>query len=518
MQKPILIMAMALFIGLTANFLLHDQITSGMPIGLAIPLLTEILSIATIIIAFKSNMPLGHKGLYFLLPAVIFSQGFVFRDSHTLLAIDLSVVFLSLTFTTLSLTGKSLTTAGITEYGLAILNGALIPVVNAADMFSNYVQWDSLLPPQANQQAKAVSRGLAIGIPITAIFFALFVSADAAFAAIAEHSIKFDLGETATSGIIVFISTWLTTGYFHTFALSKFSQEHHQLVAQELGDIDKLSTFGRSSLAMINKPGLQLGVTEIATVLALVNLLFLSFVIVQLKFLFGGASLVELTPGLSFSEYARKGFFDINIAAALVLPLLLTADHLLKRTSQLATYLVRAQSITLIALLSVVMASAMMRMHLYQIEYGQSELRLYTTAFMVWLGLVCAIFSGTVLMGRRQFFAFGGFGAGLLVIGVLHLINPDAMIERANLSHAKTGLSFDANYALSLSNDAVPVLVKNIGGLNRSQQRLIAKSLVSQNKGAWHTDLRSFNFSRMQAFQAVAKNLPELQKLAKENK
>jgi hypothetical protein len=135
-------------------------------------------------------------------------------------------------------------------------------------------------------------------------------------------------------------------------------------------------------------------------------------------------------------------------------------------------------------------------------------------AFMAWLALVCVIFGGTVLTGVRKYFAFGSFVAGLFIISILHLVNPDAMIERANISQAKTGRSFDAEYAVSLSNDGVPTLVKNIGGLRREQQRIIARALVNEHKGAWHTDWRSFNVSRMQAYQAVNDNRQLLTKLA----
>ena len=47
----------------------------------------------------------------------------------------------------------------------------------------------------------------------------------------------------------------------------------------------------------IDPPGM--GIVEVAVPLALVDLLFLAFVIVQLRYLFGDASLVEQTVGLT---------------------------------------------------------------------------------------------------------------------------------------------------------------------------------------------------------------------------
>jgi len=90
------------------------------------------------------------------------------------------------------------------------------------------------------------------------------------------------------------------------------------------------------------------------------------------------------------------------------------------------------------------------------------------------------------------------------------------MIAKANISHAKTGKSFDAAYAVSLSNDAVPALVKNIDDLPRADQRIIAKTLVGQHSGAWKTDWRSFNLSRMFAYQVVNDNKGKLALLAKD--
>jgi len=59
--------------------------------------------------------------------------------------------------------------------------------------------------------------------------------------------------------------------------------------------------------------------------------------------------------------------------------------------------LFRALAALLLALLFVIMASALARMNLYRSEYGLTELRVYTTAFMGWLAVVFAWFGATVL-------------------------------------------------------------------------------------------------------------------------
>jgi hypothetical protein len=64
----------------------------------------------------------------------------------------------------------------------------------------------------------------------------------------------------------------------------------------------------------------------VSVALWILNLLFLGFMAVQLRYLFGGADLVEVTAGLGYAEYARRGFFELVATAALVVPILLVAD------------------------------------------------------------------------------------------------------------------------------------------------------------------------------------------------
>ena len=54
-----------------------------------------------------------------------------------------------------------------------------------------------------------------------------------------------------------------------------------------------------------------LGPVELGIVLGLLNVLFLAFVIVQFRYLFGGAELVRVSTNLTYAEYARRGFIEL---------------------------------------------------------------------------------------------------------------------------------------------------------------------------------------------------------------
>jgi len=236
-------------------------------------------------------------------------------------------------------------------------------------------------------------------------------------------------------------------------------------------------------------------------VLGLLNLLFLSFVLVQFRYFFGAGATVQATAGLTYAQYARSGFFELVWVAALVLPFLLGL-HWLQRPGDARAHRAFAwQAGAQVALLFVIMASALVRMRLYQGEYGLTELRLYTTAFMGWLAAVFAWFALTVLRGRRERFAFGAALTGFCALLALHTVNPDAAIVRANLAHARRGHAFDAAYAASLSADAAPALTSALPTLPAPAQATLAHSLLRAWSGP--ADWRAWSWGRAQAFGSV---------------
>jgi len=66
-------------------------------------------------------------------------------------------------------------------------------------------------------------------------------------------------------------------------------------------------------------PRFSLGPAEVGIALGALNALFLAFVLVQLRYLFGGKGLVEAQAHLTYAQYARHGFFELLAVSALVL-------------------------------------------------------------------------------------------------------------------------------------------------------------------------------------------------------
>jgi len=273
------------------------------------------------------------------------------------------------------------------------------------------------------------------------------------------------------------------------------------------------ATINRAAQAAASSPhGFSLGAVEVGVVLGLLNVLFGCFVAVQFRYFFGGAARVMSITELTYSEYARRGFFELTWVAGLMLPLLLAAHALLGKDRRAAERIFRPLAGVQVALLFVIMASAVARMRLYQSEYGLTELRLYTTAFMLWLGLVFVWFAWTVLVrSNRQRFACGALVAAFLTVGLLHLLNPDAFIVRANTAHARAGRAFDAEYAASLSADAVPALISALPSLARDERCYVARQISARwSRPAPEEDWRTWSLARSRARRTIAAHAEEL--------
>jgi hypothetical protein len=204
--------------------------------------------------------------------------------------------------------------------------------------------------------------------------------------------------------------------------------------------------------------------------LAPIALLFLAFLLVQSRYLFGGRAVVMGTANLSFSDYARRGFFELVAVSAMMLPILLIADWAASQHADEDRRRFRRLALCLLVLLSGMLGSAVLRMSIYADEYGLTELRLFTTVFMMWLAFVLAWFAATVLRGRRERFTAGALGSALVTLMLLNVAGPDQVIVRMNAARASSGRPVDTAYLASLGAGAVPAALAILPALPANER------------------------------------------------
>ena len=468
----LLLLPAALVIGL-----LGDGLLRATPWGLNILLWMGALLGLLYGLARSLNYSLPGEGKWLAVPALVLAGCFAWRDSPTLRAVDFCGLLCCLGVGAARTQAGQVRLAGLWEYFGEIVRSVFQSTFGVFPLLFRDIGWDTVPRGGWLPRALAVGRGLLLVLPLLFLFGALLTAADAVYQKLVTQLFHFDPSVFLNHFLLTLLLTTLAAGFGRRLFLAPFT-------AADPERSSKLPT---------------LGTIETGTILGLLNLLFLSFVLVQVRYFFGGTATIAATAGLTYTEYARSGFFELVWVAALVLPLLLGLHRLQNTGNTRALRLFSAQAAVQVALLFVILASAMLRMRLYQEACGLTELRLYTMAFMGWLAVIFAWFTLTVLRGRREYFAFGAVAAAFVLIIGLHVLNPDALIVRTNAARMP---QFDTEYVLSLSADAVPALVAVLPGLPPATRAEVTAKLLplwSHNTDDW----RSWNWGRQSALDAV---------------
>lgn len=274
-------------------------------------------------------------------------------------------------------------TASLTDYARAALEVLASATVGVIVNLTDQIRWRELALGTHRRRLVEIGRGVTIAVLLLLVFGALFVAADAVFENLLGRLAP-DLHGFWTHLFVFLGCAWAAGGVLRGLVVPPDARE-----------------------VAAPSERRRIGVTETTIVLAALDVLFLVFVAVQFRYFFGGRELVQDRTGLTYAEYARQGFFELLAVAALAVAVILLADHLGRRDTARQERLFRALGVVLVVLLFVIVASALQRMRLYQREFGLTELRVYTTAFMLWLTLVLVWLLATVLRGRSRVVRLG---------------------------------------------------------------------------------------------------------------
>jgi len=192
---------------------------------------------------------------------------------------------------------------------------------------------------------------------------------------------------------------------------------------------------------------------ELAIPLGALNLLFAAFIAVQLRVYLGGEGYVMKTAGLTFADYARRGFWQLSVVAVLSLCVIAIAARLAPKREKQDRWTVRALLGPLGVMSLVVIASALFRMFTYFETYGLTRLRVWVFTVEIWLAVLFALVLVCCWKLRATWLPQAVLASGALALLGLAAANPDALIARYNIDHDH---KLDLFYLQGLSDDAVP--------------------------------------------------------------
>lgn len=497
-KHPNLLWMAAVFLGLLFDFLFWEKSTG---VNFAI------FSATSLLVGFGFLLVNGlrpaSKSLWLILPFTFFVViAFLRREPLT--------AFLAYTFSIFSLGVLANTylsgrwTRYILPDYLAKLLSLLIEgmVLKGAEFYSALRRNQIERGESPKIPIGAILRGLLLALPVIVCYSSLLASADFIFQQRLDDFLDiFDfenINDWIHRTIIIFVCAYLLAGVFlHAFSKS-----------------------GDEELIGEDKPVVKpfLGFTESAIVMGSVSILFLLFVIIQFQYFFGGQENIGI-EGFTYSQYARRGFSELNAVAFFSLLLIFGLNSFTRHETEKQRQIYSALSIFMVALVMVILFSSYQRLALAIDWHGYSRLRLYPRMFLIWLGILLVAVVTLQALHRERYFAFAFVLASLGFAVTLTGVNVDRAIVLHNIPRYLQGKNLNVSHLSSLSIDAIPALAEEFKNPNypATLHEGIGAILlcytysddITEDKSL--DDWRSFNLSNWQAHTALSETLPKLE-------
>ena len=308
-----------------------------------------------------------------------------------------------------------------------------------------------------SEGARSVVRGIAITAPVIIIFALLLSSADPVFAGWREAVIDLLESWAFLPRTIFFIG----------------------LLAITLGAYGYTARESSAPAPVITIQKRQwLGATERLILITSIAILFYLFLAVQLSYFFG--NLPQVTgSGMTFAEYARRGFAELTVVATASVILILVSERFGRENGRQG--LIRIATVALIIAVLLLLISAFNRVVLYEQAYGFTTARLYAQCYMI--VVATALVTLGVMIVRREsktsLFRITLTAATLIFI-VLIYWNHESWIAGKNIDRLATTGRLDVAYlARDLSPNAVPLLVERLPSLPEPSRSELVRVLTS---------------------------------------
>jgi hypothetical protein len=493
------ILQSALLIGILGDFLLRRT-----PWGLNTFLWVMAVTAAMLAITLfrRKELFTPHtKVLYIAL--VFFSSTFLYRASESLLVFNVFAIFIIWAVLTLPNLQLSTNFAGISHYILGFVWSGLNLLLSPLLLVFNDIRWKVSTDAGWTKTFLPILRGILIAAPLLLVFGGLFMAADAAFEGMILRTFNINTGEIFSHLVLSGFLTWIVAGYLRASFIGSLTPDNLIRKSTENASENNTKFDWRNFQSSSLPSGLTIGTVEVSIIWGTLNLLFLSFVLVQLPYLFGGFELVQQTEGLKLADYARRGVGELVFVSILVLPLLLFGHWFLNRENKTAAKFFKVLAGIQIGLLFVVMLSATQRMWLYTGNqgYGLTLERFYPMVLMIALAAIFIWFAATIFANSREKFAWGALWVALFTLGSLNILNPEEFVLKTNLRLQQEGRNFDAGYnTYQLGEDAMPAIMEQIEKLDERgkcfAQNEFTYKLRNLNQ---YTGLRNWNYSRWKA-------------------
>ncbi len=188
--------------------------------------------------------------------------------------------------------------------------------------------------------------------------------------------------------------------------------------------------------------------------LTVILFIYTLFVIIQFKYLFSGSTLPD---GLTYTDYARKGFFELISLTGINIAAILTVIKFTKHCTGKWLIFTKVLCHYLCAVTIILLVSSFYRMMLYTNDDGLTRLRFFVLCFLFFeaLGLIITF----AYIAKPQFnITLIYLIIALTYYTMLNIIPTDRIIAKNQINKLLNGERIDIAYVYTLSADAAPAM------------------------------------------------------------
>ena len=337
-------------------------------------------------------------------------------------------------------------------------------------------------------RGRAWVRGLAITLPVLVVFALLLAEADPTFASWRDTAAHFFSILEVLPRVVFFTGLLGIVLGAYGYACG----EHHDPVQ-----------------ALESAPNRWFGATERLMLLASVAALLWLFLALQLGYLFGTVPSAP-SSGMTFAEYARRGFGELTVVASASAVLIILSERYGQQGGH--ERILRILAFALITAVLLLLGSAFHRVLLYEAAYGFTTARLYAQAYMtvVAAGLLLLSLEVAGELDTGRLFRRTVAVATILFVALIYW-NHEAWIARRNIDRfAVTGQLDVAYLTRELSPDAIPAIAERLPSLPEPARSELASAVRTRYaarpdmaKGRWY----EWNLARARARAVLTTNI-----------
>ena len=422
---------------------LYLELIDFVSLGAGVTLFAILLLTATLIYFYSQNIKQQKISRIWMGITIISAAQFFLFDMNIVKYFNF--IFLSMSFVMwVCISTKRQLTDNLSVYlaGDAINQLIFVPFCNWSCGFTGIKGYIS-----RNKHGKSVVSimiGLILFLPLLIIVTNLLMSADFAFEEL-MHKVFSTISLSKIAGHVLQFIIGIPIA-FYLYGLIYGDAK----IKKDFGvNTEALSSF-RDALRFVPKLTIYAALTAF-------SFIYIVFFISQAKYLFSAFS-DTLPETFTYAEYARKGFFELCTVAGINFGIMAVSFSFIKREKDEEPILLRVM-IGMLSLLTLgLIVTAMSKMAMYINYYGLTQLRVFTSWFMIVLFFVFVV---TLIRQIKKFNVFR-----IVIVGVMALFillsygNVDGSIAKYNVNRYLDGTlpAIAVSDFYNLSDAAVPYM------------------------------------------------------------